>query len=142
MTEIVMRRDGKRLAPANQIAEDDLATIPHDKDLLVTIRRPRNIKQFSLAWSLAQKVADACDWLHDKTDAMDYLLIRSRHVKYLTNPMTGDVQIVPKSIALASMKQEEFDRLFKRLTHIVLTEIMPGVSEGELKSEIHQMIGA
>lgn len=135
-----MRREGNRLSPINQLAEDELQSIPTDKDLLVTVKTPRNIKQFNLGWALAQKVADCCDWLHDKQDAMDWMLIQARHVKYLTNPKTGKVEIIPKSIALASMKQDQFDRLFKRLTYIVLTEIMPGVDDTTLHAELLEMV--
>ena len=135
-----MRRDGAKLVPMNQLAEDDLLTVPTSKDLLVTIKTPRNLAQFNLGWALAQKCSDACDWLHDKSDAMAWLLIRARHVKYITDPRTGKVEIIPKSIALGSMKQDQFDRLFKRLTYIVLTEIIPGVSEATLRAELLEMI--
>lgn len=142
MTEITMRREGNKLVPAHLMAEEDLATVPTGRDLLVKIRQPRNVRQFNLGWALAQKVAEACDWLHDKDDAMDYLLQRARHVKYFTNPHTGAVEIIVRSISWEKLKQDEFDRLFKRIVHIVLTEIMPGLPEGDLKAEIFKMIGA
>ena len=91
-----MRRQGARLVPVDEIGADDLVRVPANRDVLVKITSHRNMKLFRLLWVLVSKVADACDHLHDREDAMDELKIRVRYVKYITNPMTGEVRIVLK----------------------------------------------
>lgn len=140
--ELAMRRDGHRLAPVDPISDDELCKLPLDKDLLVTVRSPRNLRQFRLAWALATKVAEACDFLHDREDAMDWLKIKARHVKYLQDPRTQQLAIVPKSIAFASLSQDAFKRVFDRMTYVTTTEIIPGLKESDLRREIEKMVGA
>lgn len=138
-TEIPMRRVANHLVPVNQIGADDLATVPTDRDLLVVIRTPRNVEQFSLAWALATKVADACDWLLTKDDAMDWLLIQARHVRYIYEPRTKRATVLPKSISWASLGQDAFNRIFNRMVHIVISQIVPGLKESDLRKEIMTM---
>ena len=140
--EIAMRREGNRLAPVDPMSEEDLQKIPCKNDVLVTVRSPRNIKQFRLAWALASKVAASCDFLHDSEDAMDWLKIKARHVKMLQDPRSGQVAIIPKSIAFASLSQDAFKRVLDRMVYVTITEIVPGLDEGTLRAEISAMVGA
>lgn len=142
MTEIPMCKEGNKLAPVCQMAEDELAAIPSGRDLLVTVKTPRNVNQFKLAWSLATKVAEACDWLHDKEDAMTWIKVKSRHVKILQDPRTGQIIISPKSISFASLGQDAFNRIFNRMCFVVCTEIVPGLDEETLRAELLAMVGA
>lgn len=138
--ELIMRRQGRHLAPANPISDDDMALIPTDRDVLVTWKTPRNTKQHAFAWALATKVSEACDWLHDAEDAMDFLKIKCKHVKYLTDPRTGKVEIVPKSIAFASLPQAQFSRLLSRMVYVVCSSVIPGLKESDLRREIEAMV--
>jgi hypothetical protein len=129
------------LFPVNEISDDELRELSQDKDLLVTIKTPRNPKQFALAWALAQKVSEACDWLHDKDDAMDWLKIKSRHVKMIQDPKTQKVVIVPKSIAFASLSQDVFKRVLDRMIWVTVNDIVPGLDESALRHEIEAIVG-
>lgn len=148
MTEMVMRKmEATRVGQiglfvASPVSEDDFSATPHDKDLLVTAKPPRNPRQFALAWALATKIAESCDWIHDKQDGMDWLKIKARHVRMLQDPRTGQVAIVPKSIAFASLSQQNFSRVFNRMVYVTTTEIIPGLKESDLRREIEAMTGA
>lgn len=132
-----MRKARGKLEPVDQMSAEDLALLPADKDLLVTAKAPRNIRHHRLAWALAQKLADACDFLHDREDAMNYLKIKARHVKIVQD---GErVYLIPKSIAFASLRQDGFARLFNRMIWIVCNDILPGVAESDLRREIEEM---
>ena len=139
--EIAMRREGNRLAPVDPLSEEEFQKLPLNKDLLVTAKSPRNLRQFRLAWALAHKVAEACDFLHDSEDAMDWLKIKSRHVKYIQDPRTKLVSIIPKSIAFASLSQDGFKRVLDRMVYVTITEIIPGLKESDLRAEIEKMVG-
>lgn len=137
-----MRREGNRLAPVDPLSDEELSKIPLGKDLLVTVKSPRNMRQFKLAWALAKKVSDACDFLPDSETAMDWLKIKARHVKMIQDPRTEVVSIIPKSIAFASLSQDAFKRVFDRMVYVTVAEIIPGLDEGKLRAEISAMVGA
>lgn len=140
MTDLVMRKVAGKLVSVCQMSDDDMASVPSDRDLIVTVRAPRNPKQHRLAWALANKLSQCCDYLPDAESAMDYLKIRARHVKIVTNPGTGHVFLIPKSIAFASVDQTAFNRLFNRMVWVVCNEIVPGLDEGQLRDEIEAMV--
>lgn len=140
MNEIAMTRKGHALVPVDEISSDALMHVPGGKEVLVTVRAPRNPRQHRLAWALAQKVSEACDWLPDAESAMDWLKIRCRHVRIVHNPATGHSFIVPKSIAFASLNQQSFSRLLNRMVYVICSEIVPGLSEADLRSEIEAMV--
>ena len=140
-TEIAMRRQGNRLAPVDPISEDDLSKVPADRDVMVTIKTPRNLRQFRLAWALADKISDAVDFLPDRESSMEWLKIKARHVKLIQDPRTGQVAIIPKSIAFASITQDQFKRVFDRMVWVTVNEIVPGLDEGALRAEIETMVG-
>ena len=73
---------------------------------------------------------------------MDWLKIKARHVKIIQNPKTGQVAIIPKSIAFASLSQDAFKRVLDRMIFIVCSEIIPGLDEGKLRAEIMAMVGS
>lgn len=138
MLEIAMRRQGARLIPVDDIAADDLVRVPANRDVMVKITSSRNMKLMRFLWALASKVADACDHLHDREDAMDELKIRVRHVKYITNPATGEVRIVPKS--LTKLDGPGLSRLADRMVFVICRDIVPGLNEETLRAEIMAMI--
>jgi hypothetical protein len=133
-----MRRQGARLVPVDEISADDLVRVPANRDVLVKITSHRNMKLFRLLWVLASKVAEACDHLHDREDAMDELKIRVRYVKYITNPITGEVRIVPKS--LSKLDGPGLSRLADRMVYVICRDIVPGLSESTLRAEIMSTI--
>lgn len=136
-TEIIMRRKGARLEAVDPISADDLASVPLDKDLLVTVKAPKNLKQMRFAWALAQKIADARDDLLDKDCAMDALCELVRHVKIVVNPISGKAHIARKP--LSSLDSAAFSRLLNRMVYVTCAQIIPGLDEGALRDEIEAM---
>lgn len=133
-----MRREGSHLVPVDAISAEEIAELPAH-DLLVTVRTPRSVKQHRLAWALADKVADSCDWLHDRSDAMDYLKLRAHHVRIVVEP-SGRTVLLPKSISWASLPQPAFNRFFNRIVWLVCNEIVPGIEEKALRDELLKMV--
>ena len=141
MNELHMVREGNHLVPIDEMSSEELARIPSRQQVLVTVRFPRNIRQHRLAWALATKVAEACEWLHDREDAMAWLKIKARHVRYIHDNHNGETQIIPKSIRFAALDQMGFDRIFRRMVYVTVTEIIPGIDEAALRTEIESMVG-
>lgn len=140
MTEMMMRKVNGRLETVDAVSADEFSRVSATKELLVTIKAPRNPRQHRLAWALAQKIAEACDFLFDADDAMNWLKIKARHVRMIHDPRTGQVAIVPKSIAFASADQATFSRIFNRMVYVTCTEIIPGLDESALRAEIEAMV--
>lgn len=146
MTDIIMRKRAASRAGevglfvSQEISEEDFRILPTSRDLIVTASTARNVTQLAKTWVLAQKIADACEWLGDKESAMVWLKLKSRHAKLLTDPETGEVALVPKSIAFASLPQEGFNRIFNRMIYVTMTEIIPGIDEKALRASVEEMI--
>lgn len=138
MTELVMRKEGRRLVSVCQMSDEDMATIPNDKDLLVTVKAPRNLKQLRFAWALAQKIADARDDILDKDVAMDVLCEMTRHVKMVVNPVSGHAFLMRKSIG--TLDAAALSRLLNRMVYVTVAQIVPGLDEGQLRDEIESMV--
>lgn len=138
--EIAMRRVGNKLEAVDPVSEEMLQAIPTNKDLLVVVKTPRNVRQFKLAWALAHKLAEACDFLHDSEDAMDFLKVKAKHFRAVHDPLREVTHIFPKSINWASLSQEGFNTIFKRMIYIVTAEILPGLPDTDLKREIEAMV--
>lgn len=141
MDEIHMVREGNHLVPIDEMSSEELARLPLRQQVLVKVTMPRNLRQHRLAWALATKISEACDWLHDREDAMSWLKIKARHVRYIHDTHSGETQIVPKSIRFAALDQMGFDRIFKRMVYVTVTEIIPGMDENALRAEIENMVG-
>jgi hypothetical protein len=140
-TEIAMRREGSKLVCVDPVSEEMLLEIPTTKDVLVTVKSPRNLRQFRLAWALADIISKSVDWLQDRETAMDWLKIKSRHVKMISDPRSGAKAFVPRSIAFASLDQAGFTRLFNRMIYVTTTEIIPGLKESALRAELESIVG-
>ncbi len=139
--EIPMRREGSHLVPIDTVSAEMLAEIPLSTGVMVTVKVPRNLRHFRLAWVLADIVSKSCDWLPDREASMDWLKIKARHVRIIHDPLRNKTAIVPKSISFASLDQVGFKRVFDRMVHVVVTEIIPGMDEQSLRAEIEKIVG-
>src|SRR5690606_41092410 len=61
--------------------------IKMDTEVNVKATTPRSLRQIKFAWALATKIAEACDWLDTKEDAMDFMLIEARHYRRIFDPL-------------------------------------------------------
>jgi len=101
-TEIVLRkRASTRVGEIGlfcdvEVWEDDFAAVKNDSDVKAVLSQPRSLKQHKFAWALATKVADACDFLDTKEDAMNYMLIEARHARFIYDQRQNISYTVPK----------------------------------------------
>lgn len=140
MPEIIVARSGNHLVATDPVSDEVISKLPHDRLILLSWKMPRSLKQLRFFWLLCKKVADNTDWLTDKEDAREYLLFKARHFRLITNPLTGETHPRVKSIAMESMEGDAFSRLMDRVIHVVITEVIPGLSEADLRREILDMI--
>src|ERR1700688_5049392 len=136
-----MRREGSHLVPADSVSAEMMEEIPLNTGLMVEVRVPRNLRQFRLAWALASIVSKSVDYLPDRETAMSWLKIKSRHVRMIVDSKTGEVAIVPKSIAFASLDQASFARVLNRMVYVTITDIIPGLEGSSLRAELEKIVG-
>lgn len=150
MSDLVMRkRPAMRAGEIGlfidaQPYEDEFARIKQGADVVVEATQSRNIRQHRLFWGLAGKIAESGVLGDvDERDVVDYLLLKCKHVRYVTNRHRDGVETTPivKSIRFAAMDQTAFDRLFNRALFIVTSEILPDMPEGDLRAEVEKMAG-
>lgn len=145
-TEIVLRkRASTRVGEMGlfcdvEVWEGEFSAIKMDSDVRVTVSQPRSLKQHQFAWVLATKVAEACDFLETKEDAMEYMLIEARHCRIIHDKLRGITYARPKPTNWGAMDGVAFTKLLRRMTHVVATHIVPGIDKDELRREIEKML--
>lgn len=128
------------LAPVDQFSLKQVGRLPRDREVSVDAKARRNMKQHRLYWVLMDLCAQADDRFHDEEEASDFIKYKTKHVKLAHNPVTGASFLIPKSMSEASMSAAQFRRYFDRALYVVLTEILPGVPEGELRAQIEKIV--
>ena len=137
----------KRIAKAGEMGlfcdaqpfEDDWQSLKIGTEVKAECTVPANLKYLKFFWALATKVADNCDWLLDKRDAADRILLEARHFKTVFDPLRNKAEVRPKSVA--GLSGDTWIRLLRRCTHVVIVRFLEGMAENELKAEIEGMIG-
>jgi hypothetical protein len=143
MTEIIMV---KRVARAGEMGlfvespiwEDEFSVLKIGSEVKVIATTPGNLKYVRFFHALAGKVADNCSYFVDKDDAKKQILLDARHFKIVQEPLSGRTEIKAKSVA--GLSGDEWIRLLRRCTHVVITKFLPGMDENVLRAEIEAMI--
>jgi len=146
MTELVMRKRAARQGEIGlfidaAVFESDFAAIKMDAQVKAIVTQPRSLRQLKFAWSLATKVAEACDWLHEKEDAMDEILIAARHCRRIFDPLRNTVRWKPLPTNFAAMDGVAYTKLLKRMVYVVCDRFIPGMTDETMIAEIEAMIG-
>lgn len=146
MTDLVMRkRQGRAgemgLFIETEIFEEDFSHIKIGAEVQVKATTPRSLRQLKFAWALATKIAQACDWVETKEDCMDFMLIEAKHFRRIYDPLRGVAILKPKPTNFGAMDGTDYTRLLRRITHVAVTIMVPGMDDSALKAEIEAMIG-
>lgn len=126
------------LFPTSEMASDDLAIISNGSDVYARLSTPKNLQTLKFLWALATKVAECRDDLFDKDDAMSVLKREAKFVKFVTNPITGEITLREKS--LARLRNEDMQRLANRMVYVTCAKIVPGIEEAKLRDELLRMV--
>lgn len=145
-TEIVLRKRASTRAGEIglfcdvEVWEEEFSAIKNDSDVKAVVSQPRSLKRHKFAWALATKVAEACDFLNDKDDAMEYMLIEAKHAKWIYDHRRDISYARAKPTNWGAMDGTAFTKLLKRMTHVVGTHIVPGIDNDLLRAEIEKML--
>jgi hypothetical protein len=125
----------------SEIWEEDFTHVKLGAEINVEATTPRSLRQLKFAWALATKIEKGCDWVDSKEDAMDFMLIEARHFRRIYDPLRNVAILKPKPTNFGAMDGTEYTRLLKRLVHVAVTIMIPGMDDAELIAEIEAMVG-
>lgn len=144
MTELILRKRAARAGEMGLFCESPIwdeafssITIGAEVKAIVTV--PSNLKYLKFFWALCDRLADNCEWIIDKDDAKDKLLLEARHAEYFYDHVRDRSEIRSKSIA--GLSSDKWIRLLRRCSYAVTTKFVPGMCENSLTAEIETMIG-
>lgn len=132
-----IKRQGK-LVPADIMADEFLAEIPEGREVLVTVRRPRNPRHHRLLFALLRKVVENTDDYASEAELLDDLKLATGHAEKRVNLLTGEPYAVARSISYASMDQTAFAHWYKRAILVLATRVLRCAPE-DLEREVLEM---
>lgn len=126
------------LLPADEVAEDEIAKLPRDKDMRADIVVPRNGRLHRKAFALLKIV-----FPHTNYPTMERLraamTIGAGFVDETIDPYTGEVLWYPKSWAFDQMDDLEFKELYDRLVDVAL-KIVPNSRRKDWEDAVDQIV--
>jgi hypothetical protein len=138
--QLIMRRDGNRLAPAEPWSEEQLMLLSPNKDVLVQVKQARSLPQMKFMWAMLKKIADN----HPTLSTAEQIMFEIKRHGRLFKPVVsadGRLFYVMESIAFEAMDQAQFQEFFdKVLRPIVREHILPGVSNERLIAEVMETL--
>lgn len=104
------------------------------KQLRAQLAQVRSLPQLRLYWPWVRKVVENSPHFTGERPLHNTLLVACGVVEPMIT-LSGDIQMIPSSIAFDAMGDEEFSAYFERAQAIVAESILPGVSLKELMNE-------
>ena len=137
---ISMVKKGSHLIGADQHADELLSGIKDGREVIVSIRRPRNASHHRLLFAVLNKVVENTDQWASVDMLLDDLKLATGHAEVRVNFFTGERQIKPKSINFAAMSQDEFRPWFDKAIHLLATQAL-SIGPSALLDEILAIVG-
>jgi len=113
MAKGIWRRQGDHAVPVGAASVEYFSAIKDGAEFIADTHGARNLKQLKMWWVLCQLLADNHHYYQDRESASKGLKLAIGCVDTLIDH-TGKLHFWPRSIALESMTQEDFNPLFKR----------------------------
>lgn len=133
--QLILRRKGLGWFPADPVSEDRTVGVPAGSDTLFTASMPRNLKQLKAVHILLKKVADN----HPQFTTVEALKRELKVRCKMFDPFVGangKLYFALRSIAVEAMDQIEFTAVWEQWKRVIVTEILPGISDEALVAEL------
>jgi len=132
-----MKRFGG-LRPIDQIGMDVLAKLPEGREVIVKAVMARNGKQHRLFWALVGLLYQQQTRYATSKQLSNAIKCAVGYCDEVETK-SGKVLVIPHSMAYHAMSQASFNEFFDRVIDLVVTQILPGVSDAELRAELEDM---
>lgn len=135
MTELVMIRRGGLAQPADELSEERFRALKNGELFRCQVDAPRNIKQLRAVHIMLKKVADNLPEPIGSEELKRHLKRRSRMFTEFV-ARDGSVMYELDSISPAVMDQARFTEVWRMWKGIIISELLPGITDRELAHEI------
>ena len=140
--DLLLIRDGTKLAAAEPVSLDLIASYRHGEVLTATVRRARNGKHHRKWFALLNLVFHSQERYCTFEQFLDAVKIATGHFDLMTLPGPVPVQVVkPRSISFAKLGETGFQQFFDKAVQFIVTEVLPGVDSDELERQVLEMVG-
>lgn len=116
MTKVILQRAGRILLPVGEDSVEAILGFKDGAEIMGILRGARNLEQLKLFWSLAGIVAESMD-LPKETIKKDAAIALGFTETWIDHD--GRIHVDPKSIAVESMTQGEFDQFFQKAVNLM-----------------------
>ena len=146
MASFIAVKKLKALYACDEAGEAILRTLGQGELVEITLRRPRNVKHHRLFFALISLCWEQMDNRDDYPTPEDLLteikIVTGHYTKRFVN-LDGKryTVLTPKSISFAAMEQPAFEEFFERCCLWIVANVLPGVTQEELRTEIEVMVG-
>lgn len=137
--EVLLVREGTRLAAADPISAEAIAGIKLRETVTASIRRPRNPKHHRKLWALLTVVYDSQNAFATKEDLLNALKLATG---LFDTGLTIDrvPYVVPQSISFVAMDQNRFEQWYDKALEVILTKILPNVNSADLTARVQDIL--
>lgn len=133
---ILMRRRGGTLVPANSEAAYVLEHVPDGNTVEVRMIRGRSTQQHRLFWAVLDRVAQASRF---ETAERLLVAIKVSLGRYdLCKLPSGKVVPVPQSISFAAMDQHEFQKFMDDAFALICRDVLPHMTPDDLAAWVNE----
>ena len=133
---LFMRRTLAGLVPADEASSEQLRLVVIGDVVDVKIRRQRNVGQHRLYWAMCNLVSINHESLADAESVHQCLKLLTGLTDKVAIRTTGEILLVPRSIAFSKMDADAWDDYLRRAKDAVCEHLLPGVGLVELQEEI------
>lgn len=124
--------------PAAEMFEEDMQAVPNGVDANVVVTIKATLKYNRASWFLAKLVADACDWLDDKDDAREALLIEAKHYRKYYDKLRDRVELRAKPTR--TLDATDWIRLLRRMVDRANAVFVPNDPDSPFRQELNRFM--
>lgn len=139
MADVLLRRSGLILSPADGLAEHEIERFPLGRDLRCTLKRARSQPHNRLYWSCLHRVAENLDQAITAQALHEWLKLRLGYTVPISL-RSGKVEWVPDSTAFDRMDQPRFNEYSAAAFDMI--KVGFGIDPEDVKREGRELLGA
>lgn len=130
---------GKALVPSDPFADEFMASLKDQREILVSARKARSIRHHKLLFALLRRVVDNTDQWADEAVLLDDLKLATGLFETRVSALTGMPYPVPASISFAAMDGARFAAWFDKALTVLARDVL-NVAPEALRAEIEAMV--